>query len=190
MIFSLPAPHHLDTASREIASSRTENRWDGRGVPRHGTHRGCSYVSLSPRFNLTRYSHGLAGEIAASERYISLTAFTTVYGIGPVTARRLYDLGLRTIADLKLYYSVESEADLDDAEDVDAAETRSSTSASRWRNGAREREDQSAAIKVGLALHEDLMVKIPRDEVDEIARLVYAELCAIEPGCAYTIVGG
>lgn len=34
------------------------------------------------------------------------------------------------------------------------------------------------------------MVKIPRDEVEEMARLVYAELCVIEPGFAYTVVGG
>lgn len=33
-------------------------------------------------------------------------------------------------------------------------------------------------------------VRIPRDEVEEMARLVYSELCEIQSGCAYTIVGG
>ena len=39
-----------------------------------------------------------------------------MYGIGPVTARRLYDNGLRTIDDLRNYYGVDEfeDADLND----------------------------------------------------------------------------
>ena len=43
-----------------------------------------------------------------SERFISLSLFTSVYGIGPVTARSLYDRGLRTLRDLEAYYEVDA----------------------------------------------------------------------------------
>ncbi len=49
------------------------------------------------------------GAIASSERFQSLSLFSSVYGIGPHTARRLYALGLRTIDDLEIYYGVEQE---------------------------------------------------------------------------------
>lgn len=32
--------------------------------------------------------------------------------------------------------------------------------------------------------------RIPRDEVEEIARVVYDELCEVQEGCVYTICGG
>lgn len=138
-----------------------------------------------------RDNRGTAGEIAQSERYRSLSSFTTVYGIGPVTARRLYDNGLRTLDDLKMYYNVDDEDSIEDiaAADLNEIEARSAAS-SKWRHGKREREDESPAIKIGLAIQSDLSIKIPRAEVEEMARLVYAELCVIEPGCAYTVVGG
>lgn len=34
------------------------------------------------------------------------------------------------------------------------------------------------------------MVRVPRDEVEEMNRVVMAELNALEPGCVSTIVGG
>lgn len=45
--------------------------------------------------------------ILFSTRYQSLAAFSSVYGIGPTTARRLYSLGLRSIEHLERYYEVE-----------------------------------------------------------------------------------
>jgi hypothetical protein len=35
-----------------------------------------------------------------------LSTFTSIYGIGPKTARLLYSLGLRTAQDLERYYEV------------------------------------------------------------------------------------
>ena len=35
-----------------------------------------------------------------------------------------------------------------------------------------------------------LFGRIPRDEVEEIGRIIHEELNAIEPGCISTIVGG
>ena len=52
-----------------------------------------------------------AGSIASSERFVSLSAFSSIYGIGPHTARRLFGLGLRSIEDLEIYYGVEPEED-------------------------------------------------------------------------------
>lgn len=49
------------------------------------------------------------GLIASSERFLSLSSFSAIYGIGPNTARRLYALGLRSIEDLEVYYGVEPE---------------------------------------------------------------------------------
>ena len=43
-----------------------------------------------------------------SERFISLSLFASVYGIGPVTARTLYGRGLRSLRDLEAYYEVDS----------------------------------------------------------------------------------
>jgi len=47
-------------------------------------------------------------EIKLSERFDALTLFATVYGIGPTTSRKLYDLGLRTLSDLEAYYEVDA----------------------------------------------------------------------------------
>jgi len=42
-----------------------------------------------------------------SERFKALSLFNTVYGIGPTTARTLYDRGLRSLRDLEAYYEVD-----------------------------------------------------------------------------------
>jgi hypothetical protein len=56
---------------------------------------------------LTRDScNGKTEETRQSERFISLSLFASIYGIGPVTARKLYDLGLRTMRDVEAYYEV------------------------------------------------------------------------------------
>jgi Fingers domain of DNA polymerase lambda len=43
-----------------------------------------------------------------SERFKALTLFNTIYGIGPATARTLYDRGLRSLRDLEAYYEVDT----------------------------------------------------------------------------------
>ena len=69
--------------------------------------------------------------------------FTTVYGIGPTNARKLYDLGLRDIQDLEHYFDAPSNSsDIKlGLEDADVAG-----------NDAREQ----LTIKVALALREEL----------------------------------
>lgn len=42
-----------------------------------------------------------------SERFKALSLFNTIYGIGPATARTLYDRGLRSLRDLEAYYEVD-----------------------------------------------------------------------------------
>jgi DNA polymerase mu len=49
-----------------------------------------------------------AQKILADPRFQSLSTFITIYGIGPHTARRLYDLGLRTLEELERYYEVKT----------------------------------------------------------------------------------
>ena len=49
----------------------------------------------------------VSGEIESSERFKTLTDFSSIYGIGPHTARRLFDLDLRTFQDLEVYYAVD-----------------------------------------------------------------------------------
>lgn len=43
-----------------------------------------------------------------SERFKALSLFNTIYGIGPATARTLYDRGLRSLRDLEAYYEVDT----------------------------------------------------------------------------------
>jgi hypothetical protein len=47
-------------------------------------------------------------EIKRSERFASLSLFATIYGIGPATSRKLFDLGLRSLRDLEAYYEVDT----------------------------------------------------------------------------------
>ena len=62
-----------------------------------------------------------------------------MYGIGPVTARRLYDNGLRTIDDLRNYYGV------DEFEDDDLSDSKIEA-------------DESNDVKVGLSIYKDVSV--------------------------------
>ena len=48
----------------------------------------------------------IAEKKLSSTRFLTLSAFNTIHGIGPHTARRLYSLGLRTVEDLEKYYEV------------------------------------------------------------------------------------
>ncbi|TFY83154.1 hypothetical protein EWM64_g845 [Hericium alpestre] len=110
----------------------------------------------------------------ASPRFHSLTAFSSIYGIGPKTAQYLYGLGLTTIEQLETYYGVkpsEQGVMLDSEKDArDVMEE-------NW-------------IKVALGLRHDLAIKIPREGVEEIHRVIMAELDEVEPGCVSTVVGG
>ncbi|GJE94629.1 Nucleotidyltransferase [Phanerochaete sordida] len=122
-----------------------------------------------------------ARTIASSERFKALTLFSSIYGIGPSTARRLYALGLRTVEDLEVYFGVlpeEEESQLVElehrekpgrADDAGLGET--------W-------------IKIALGLRKDFELKVPRAEVEEMGRVITDELNVLEPGCVSTIVGG
>jgi len=46
------------------------------------------------------------------------------------------------------------------------------------------------SVKVSLALREELNVGIPREEVEEIHRVLMRELDQVQPGCVSTVVGG
>jgi len=106
-------------------------------------------------------------EMRQSERFISLSLFASVYGIGPVTARKLYDRGLRSLRDLEAYYEVDSGlTPVEDSESTDMD------------------------IRIALGLRDDLMMTIPRAEVEAIHATIMDHLNAVEPGCVGTIVGG
>ncbi|TFY63526.1 hypothetical protein EVJ58_g3189 [Rhodofomes roseus] len=150
-----------------------------------------------------------AQTILASDRFKALSLFTSIYGIGPNTARRLYSLGLRTINDLEVYYGVERddppepaqselhELDMQKRPQYWRGQDQSATDRKRGKlgnfGGEKGEGDEGLGdswIRVALELREDLAVKIPRAEVEEMGRIVMAELDELEPGCVSTIVGG
>jgi DNA polymerase mu len=75
-------------------------------------------------------------EIASSSRFQALSELASTHGVGPVTARKLYDLGLRSIDDARMYYNVEKCEKLSD-----------------------EGGEENYSIKVGLAFAEELAMK-------------------------------
>ncbi|KAH9952692.1 hypothetical protein BC827DRAFT_1148343 [Russula dissimulans] len=106
-------------------------------------------------------------QVRQSERFISLSLFSSVYGIGPVTARNLYDRGLRSLRDLEAYYEVD--AGFVPVENGDSADMN---------------------IRIALALLDDLNLTIPRPEVEAIHATIMSHLDAVQPGCVGTLVGG
>ncbi|OJA18854.1 hypothetical protein AZE42_05230 [Rhizopogon vesiculosus] len=118
-----------------------------------------------------------AQTILADSRFQSLSAFDTIYGIGPHTARRLYDLGLRTLEELEQYYEVIP--GVSDEETISLLEESTNTEAA-----------VEKTIKIGLALRHDLSHTISRPEVEEINRTVMQELSHIQKGCKSVIAGG
>ncbi|KIJ65936.1 hypothetical protein HYDPIDRAFT_174727 [Hydnomerulius pinastri MD-312] len=120
-----------------------------------------------------------AQNILASTRFSSLSAFNTIHGIGPHTARRLYSLGLRTIEELERYYEI--------TPGVTDEDTLSLLEAN---NSVNEEAAAEISIKVALALRHDFSQTIPREEVEEINQVVMRELSSIEDGCKSVIVGG
>ena len=96
------------------------------------------HTPLHPSFSTSPILHSNPGpqhadEIASSPRFAALSALASVHGVGPVTARKLYDLGIRSIEDARVYYSVEKGDSL---------------------HG--EGEGENYPVKVGLALAEEL----------------------------------
>lgn len=83
--------------------------------------------------------------------------FMDLYGVGPVSARGLYEMGCRTF------------------EDVIAKGKSLAT---------------QLKVEDCYRILPDLKTKIPRAEVEEIARVIHAELEAICPGSFYKICGG
>ncbi|EKM53596.1 uncharacterized protein PHACADRAFT_176005 [Phanerochaete carnosa HHB-10118-sp] len=121
------------------------------------------------------------GTIANSERFKALSLFSSIYGIGPSTARRLYALGLRTVDDLEVYFGVEPEEEESQLVELEHHERFGRASESglgeTW-------------IKIALGLRNDFELMIPRAEVEEMGRVVMDELNIVEHGCVSTIVGG
>lgn len=105
-------------------------------------------------------------EIRRSERFVSLSLFATIYGIGPTTSRKLYDLGLRTLRDLEAYYEVDIPTPVE-------------------HSGSTEMD-----VRIALGLRDELQQTIPREEVEAIHATIMDHLNAVEPGCVSTIVGG
>ncbi|KAG8893664.1 hypothetical protein FRC00_010197, partial [Tulasnella sp. 408] len=125
-----------------------------------------SALSYSRAISIDEYlntgSIAEARGIAADPRFQALSQFSSIYTIGPTTARYYYDdLGITTLEDLEAY-----------AESLP--------------------DDQPAAINLRAALgyREDFAKGIPRAEVEEIARVVDEHLQAIAPGAQWTICGG
>ncbi|KAG1746475.1 hypothetical protein EDB19DRAFT_1689817 [Suillus lakei] len=120
-----------------------------------------------------------ARKLLADPRFQSLSTFVTIHGIGPYTARRLYDLGLRTLEELERYYEVIPGVSDEETMSLLDAEASATTEAA---------VEQS--IKIGLALRHDLSQTIPREEVEEINRTIMRELSHVQKGCTSVIAGG
>ncbi|KAL4258767.1 DNA polymerase [Pleurotus pulmonarius] len=122
-----------------------------------------------------------AREILASPRFRSLSEFNTIYGIGPVTARQLYDNGMSTLEHLDSYYGIRAHNPaIEEQADPNIIE-------SRWLSIKGMPE---VTIQVGLALRRDLSQKIPREEVCDMHAIVMKGLESLQHGCVSTIVGG
>ena len=71
-------------------------------------HIGAKIIGLVEEFLDTGHISE-ARRISASPRFQALSTFSSVYGIGPHTARKLHALGLQTLDDLEAYYGVDKE---------------------------------------------------------------------------------
>ncbi|TCD66672.1 hypothetical protein EIP91_001090 [Steccherinum ochraceum] len=167
-----------------------------------------------------------ARRIQTSTRFQALSTFSSIYGIGPNTARKLVALGLGTLEDVEVYYGVDREEvlqegragfdeateGLEEAGDSRGPEEMEKPHEKWWPGKDKDKKTDPKAkklssgggvmigdagselgeswIRVALGLREDLAVKIPKDEVEEMGRVVMWELDVLEPGCTSTIVGG
>lgn len=80
----------------------------------------------------------------ASTRYLALRDLSSVHGVGSTTARRLYDLGLRSIEDMRNYYG------------VDPLESQSSDELQDLPEGTENAEANDIDIKTALRVYEDI----------------------------------
>ncbi|OCH93467.1 Nucleotidyltransferase [Obba rivulosa] len=127
----------------------------------------------------------------SSTRYQTLSLFSSIYGIGPNTAQRLYALGLRTLEDLEIYYGVDSVKDMEASGQI--IEVEPAHPRGRGPGGHAHESEVGLGdnwVRIALGLREDLAKKIPRAEVKEMGDVVMRELDELEPGCVSTIVGG
>ncbi|KAF9031210.1 Nucleotidyltransferase [Hymenopellis radicata] len=110
---------------------------------------------------------------ATSQRFQSLSLFSSIYGIGPKTAQDLYARGIRTLNELERYYDVYA----DDAETG---------------NGRTDHigDIPLLGIPAGIRLLAELEQQIPREEVEEMHAVVMRELEGLRPWCVSTITGG
>lgn len=132
----------------------------------------------------------------ASERYHCLSLFTSIYGISPTKARQFYDMGMRTIVDLERYYDIPPNPDSKNRRppEVVTDVLKGLEVASGFTPNGEPIGDEGRAselsIPVGIVLKDELDVRIPRAEVEEIRDIVLNELEELQPGCVSTIVGG
>lgn len=89
------------------------------------------YISPTPHAIQTKR---FTETMRESERFKALSLFNTIYGIGPATARTLYDRGLRSLRDLEAYYEVDAGSKL-----------------------AENNESTDMDIRIALELRDDLM---------------------------------
>lgn len=98
--------------------------------------------------------------IVESTRFRTLSLFSSIYGIGPNTARRLYALGLRTLEDLEIYYGVDSIRDMEETSQVIEVEQ---AHKQHRRPGGPEDEGEAGLgddwVRIALGLREDLAKK-------------------------------
>ncbi|EIW80380.1 Nucleotidyltransferase [Coniophora puteana RWD-64-598 SS2] len=120
-----------------------------------------------------------AESIRESSRFQALSAFSRIYGIGPHTGRRLYDLGLRTLEELDRYYEV-----------TPGSTDGSALSSLELYSKANEETVLEETIKVALALRHDLCQTISRHEAERIGQILDSELAHVEQGCRTLLVGG
>lgn len=122
--------------------------------------------------------------IRSDERFQALSAFNSIHGVGPTTARHLYSVGLRTLEDMDRYYDVPIDSDgrLKVEEEVVFTP-----------NGRRvppQKGIPGISIRTSLALRADFEQTMLPSEVEEMHAVVMSELGKIQKGCVSTIVGG
>jgi len=118
-----------------------------------------------------------AQKFSSSTRFLSLSAFNSIHGIGPHTARHLYSLGLRSMEDLAKYYEV-------------TPGTIHEGTASNLEASTSKEISVEKSIQISLVLQHDFSQKIPRREVEEINQVIMRELELIEAGYKSIIAGG
>ncbi|KAF9451531.1 DNA polymerase mu [Macrolepiota fuliginosa MF-IS2] len=128
--------------------------------------------------------------VLESGRYWSLSLFASIHGVGPSTARQLYETGLRTIEDLERYYGVPQGFDASQFEELETQNLTPNLQPIIPKDSREDAKIPLITMEVALALRKDFGVHITRSEVEEIHRVIMAELKELQAGCVSTIVGG